>query len=175
MYELRELERGDIPEVNGWRRDRDLISCLGAPYRYIGPEVDGAWFDAYLSSRATTVRCAVVDSDDPGRILGLVTLSGIDWVHRGAELHIMVGRKEDRGRGIGTFAVREMLSHAFLDLGLHRVELDALADNSRAIRVYELAGFRREGMRREAAFKGGRWTDLVHMAVLADEWAGGGR
>lgn len=170
MYELRELEREDVPEVNGWRRERDLVSFLGAPYRYIGPEVDGDWFDAYLSHRATTVRCAVVDSKDPGAILGLVTLANIDWVHRSTELHVMVGRREDRGRGIGTFAVREMLSHAFLDLGLHRVELDALADNSRAIHVYERAGFVREGVRREAVFKGGRWIDLVHMAILVDEW-----
>lgn len=172
MYELRELECGDVSEVNGWRHD--LISFLGSPYRHIGPEVDGVWFDAYLSCRATTVRCAVVDSGDPGRILGLVTLSGIDWVHRNAELHIMVGREEDRGHGVGTFAVREMLSHAFFDLGLHRVELDALVDNSRAIRAYERVGFRREEVCREAAFKGEHWTDLVHMALFADEWVGSG-
>lgn len=170
MYVLRELERGDVPAINRWRSDRGLISCLGAPYRFIGPEVDERWFDAYLSGRASTVRCAVADSSEPGRILGLVTLASIDWSARSAELHIMVGEEADRGRGLGTFAVSEMLRHAFRDLGLHRVELDALAGNDRAVHVYEKCGFRAEGVRREAAFKDGRWTDLCHMAVLDREW-----
>lgn len=170
MYELRELERGDVPVVNGWRADRELISCLGAPYRYIGPEVDGAWFDAYLKSRANTVRCAVVDSSDRSTIKGLVTLASIDWAARSAELHIMIGREADRGKGLGTFAVTEMLRHAFRDLGLHRVELEALVGNDRAVHVYEKCGFQSEGVRREAAYKDGAWVDLCHMAVLDSEW-----
>ena len=48
MLELRELRRGDLAEVNRWRADRGRVGCLGASFRYIGPEVDESWFDAYL-------------------------------------------------------------------------------------------------------------------------------
>jgi len=37
---LRELAREDIPAVNRWRQDRDLVDGLGAPARYITEEVD---------------------------------------------------------------------------------------------------------------------------------------
>lgn len=168
MFILRELERGDIPVINSWRRNRALIASLGAPFRYIGAEIDEAWFDSYLKNRGNTVRCAIVDSslsEDP--LIGLVTLAGIDWVSRRATLHIMIGSQSNQGRGAGTFAVQEMLRHAFDDFGLHRVELDVLEDNAAAIHVYEKVGFKREGTRREAAFKCGRWVDLIHMGILS--------
>ena len=42
--------------------------------------------------------------------------------------------------------------------------------NPRAIRAYEKAGFRREGVRREAVLDGAAYGDDVLMAILEDEW-----
>jgi RimJ/RimL family protein N-acetyltransferase len=67
-----------------------------------------------------------------------------------------------------------MLRHAFNDLNLHRVFLSVLSSNAAAIRAYEKAGFRREGIAREAAYKRGRYEDLVDMAILAHEFDGRG-
>lgn len=170
MLVMRELSRKDVSTVNSWRADPELISCLGAPYRYIDLEVDEAWFDSYLASRENTVRCAVVDDGRPEVILCLATLAGIDWVHRVATLHIMIGGPENRGKGVGAFAVGSMLNHAFDNLGLHRVELDVLAENAPAIGLYRKMGFSLEGTRREAAFKSGRYVDVLEMAILEGEW-----
>lgn len=177
MFELRELERNDIPAINEWRRNRELISFLGAPYRFIGQEVDEEWFESYLKSRANTVRCAMVEHDRPDVILGLVTLASINWVSRKCTLHIMIGNEADRGKGLGTFAVDAAVSHAFLDLNLNRVELDVLESNSRARHLYQKIGFKEEGVRRCAAFKDGNYVDMVSMGLLHDEWmpSGGGR
>lgn len=170
MYMLRELERGDLPEVNRWRRDPAMIGRLTAPYRFINEEVDERWFDAYMQNRAHAIRCAVVDEELSDRILGLVSLTNIDWVHRTAYFGIMIGRTEYRGRGLGTFAVRAMLRHAFEDMNLNRVELTVLEDNEPARKLYEKAGFVQEGRFREAVFKEGRYRDLLFMAVLRKEW-----
>ena len=45
MYRLRELERKDIPTINRWRNNPELVALLGAPFRYINSEVDEKWFD----------------------------------------------------------------------------------------------------------------------------------
>ena len=92
MYMLRELERGDLPEVNRWRRDPAVIGRLTAPYRFINEEVDERWLDAYMQNRAHAIRCAVVDEELSDRILGLVSLTNIAWVHRTAYFGIMIGR-----------------------------------------------------------------------------------
>ena len=167
-YRLRELARRDIATINSWRADRELISCLGAPYRFINQEVDEAWFDAYMRSRQTCVRCAIVGEGDApeGQILGLVTLAGIDYLRQSATLHIMIGSSQNRGRGMGTFAVLSMLRHAFYDLNLRRVELSVLATNVAAIGLYEKCGFTREGTRRQACYKDGSFVDMYEYGIL---------
>lgn len=79
-----------------------------------------------------------------------------------------------RGRGLGSEATRLIVGHAFEQVGPHRVQLEVYADNPRARRVYEKAGFVVEGIRREAALRGGAWVDDVLMAVLDHEWAAHG-
>jgi len=44
------------------------------------------------------------------------------------------------------------------------------ADNPRAIRTYEKAGFVHEGTLREAVFKRGKFSDIHMMSVLRREW-----
>lgn len=167
---MRELRREDVSVINRWRRDRELVACLGAPYRYIGPEVDLAWFDGYLASRGSAVRCVTVEEDSPEVPLCLTTLSGIDWVNGSCELHIMVGEESNRGRGVGTFSVFEMVRHAFEDLNLRRVELSVLDANARARGLYEKAGFEYEGLKRQARYKQGEYVDLRMMALLKEDW-----
>ena len=42
--------------------------------------------------------------------------------------------------------------------------------NPRAIRAYEKAGFRREGVRRDAVRNGDGYGDDILMAILEPEW-----
>lgn len=172
MYCLREIERRDIPEINKWRNNPGLVANLGAPFRYIGSEVDNAWFDSYLKNRVNTVRCAVVDENDV--LIGVVYLTGIDYLHRSAELSVMIGNPEHRGKGAGSFAVNEMLKHAFFNLNLNRVELGVLSSNKTAVGFYEKNGFIREGVKREARYKNGEYVDLLMYAVLREEYTANG-
>jgi len=171
MVKLRELAREDIPLINRWRHDRDLVDGLGAPARYITEEVDHAWFDEYLRRRGVDVRCAVQVAGEAEPV-GLVSLTGIDPVHRRGEFHLLIGRRDLHGRGVGTTATTLMLRHAFHDLNLHRVFLSVLTSNAAAIRVYAKVGFQREGVAREAAYKHGRYEDLMLLAILSHEFDG---
>lgn len=170
MYKLRELERKDLTTINLWRNDPELIQYLGAPYRFINYDVDNRWFDGYMASRNSTIRCAVVTekSDD---ILCLVTLADINSVSQSAVLHIMIGNKDNQGKGIGSYAVTNILKHAFYNLNLRRVELDVLASNARAIHLYEKIGFKREGTKRKSVFKNGIFEDMHFYAILKEEFS----
>jgi len=168
MYRLRELECRDLEEINKWRNDHELISYLAAPYRYVNLAVDVKWFDNYMCNRGTNVRCSIVDKDD--RILGLVSLTGIDYLNQSAEFHIMIGNEFNQNKGIGSFAVKEMLNHAFNNLNLHRVELTVLDDNKRAQHVYEKCGFIKEGTKRKAAYKNGDFVDMHFYSILKNEF-----
>lgn len=168
MFRLREIEKRDIEVINRWRNDPELIASLGAPYRYINSIVDEKWFDSYMNNRNTQVRCSIVDENDA--IIGLVSLVDIDHMNQSCVFHIMIGSGENQGKGAGTYATKEMLNHAFNNLNIHRVELNVLADNMRAIHLYEKVGFIKEGTRRQCDFKNGKFVDMLMYSVLREEY-----
>lgn len=169
MYKLRELERKDLKEINSWRNNFEIVKYLGAPFRYINYEVDEKWFEDYMMSRKTNVRCAIT-KEDKDEILGLISLTSIDFPNQSAELQIMIGDVKNHNKGIGTFAVKEMLYHAFNNLNLQRIELYVLCDNDRAIHLYEKCGFSYEGRKRKANYKNGQFVDLLMYSILKEEF-----
>jgi RimJ/RimL family protein N-acetyltransferase len=76
-----------------------------------------------------------------------------------------------RGRGLGREITRLVLAWAFDVLGVHRVELQVLASNSRAINCYLACGFHQEGVRREAELYPDGWKDFIMMGILRSEHA----
>lgn len=105
-----------------------------------------------------------------GHIIGESVLNEIDWDVKCANFRIAIFHERDCARGLGSWVIDSTLSFAFETLGLHRVELDVFSFNPRAIRVYEKAGFRREGVRREAVRDGDAYADDILMAILEQEW-----
>ena len=111
-----------------------------------------------------------------GRIIGESVLNEIDWTVRRANFRIGIYHPAERGKGVGSWMVEATRDFAFAELGLHRLELDVFSFNPRAERAYLRAGFRREGVLRDAVMDGDAYGDDILMALLEDEWrALGGR
>jgi RimJ/RimL family protein N-acetyltransferase len=53
---------------------------------------------------------------------------------------------------------------------LNRAYLHVYAENARAKRSYEKAGFVEEGRLREGIYKHGKYDDVIVMSVLRSEW-----
>jgi RimJ/RimL family protein N-acetyltransferase len=112
-----------------------------------------------------SVRLAICERDS-GRAVGSAALVRIDWVSRAAIFFIAIGDPADWSKGFGGEATRLMCDHAFETLGLQRLQLHVWAQNERAVRAYERAGFEREGTLRRAMFHAGRYEDFLVMARL---------
>ena len=171
MYKLRELRKTDMPKINEWRNDSELIAYLGASFRYINLDVEYLWYENYMSNRNNTVRCVIVDAADDENALGLVSLTDINTINQTADFHIMIGDTANRGKGIGQFATNEMLNHAFNNLNLHRVELEVLESNLHARNLYKKVGFVQEGIKRQSIYKNGRFVDMITMAILKEDFS----
>ncbi len=114
---------------------------------------------------AFTIR--LLTDDTP---IGNINLKDIDWRCRSCSVGISIGEPDYWGSGYGTEAMQIVLHYAFLELNLHRVELEVLASNERAMRSYEKVGFQREAVKRQALFRDGHYQDFVVMGILRREW-----
>ena len=106
------------------------------------------------------------------RLIGDIGLWIENWSHAEGWVGIGLGERDYWGNGYGTDAMRLMLRFAFNELNLLRVTLGVYAYNPRAIRSYEKAGFRREGLVRGDCRRDGQRWDSVFMGILRDEWLG---
>jgi RimJ/RimL family protein N-acetyltransferase len=71
-----------------------------------------------------------------------------------------------RGQGIGRRLAAAAIEAA-MAAGMTRIELEVLASNTAAIRLYQKLGFVHEGVKRRARYLDGAWEDNVLMALLA--------
>jgi RimJ/RimL family protein N-acetyltransferase len=68
--------------------------------------------------------------------------------------------------GLGAALMREGIRIA-KEQRMHRVELTVVADNHRAIKLYEKVGFQREGLKRENYLgEDGRYHDEIIMGII---------
>jgi RimJ/RimL family protein N-acetyltransferase len=166
---LRALEPGDLGPLYDYRNDPDTTRDLvGFSVHYSRAALTG-WLESH-ARRADEALWAIA-AREGDRCIGHVGLYQIDHRVRRASFGILIGDPAHRGRGLGTAVTRAVVSYGFAELNLHRIELDVLATNARAIHLYERLGFRREGTLRDAQFRGGVYIDLVLMAILEREWA----
>ena len=84
----------------------------------------------------------------------------------GADLH-----KDYRGKGLAFAAYMKFIPYLFEELDLHKISLEVLATNDRAINLYKKVGFQEEGIKREEIFKNDQWVDSVIMSILKSEWS----
>ncbi|MEU1228277.1 GNAT family protein [Streptomyces sp. NPDC005828] len=104
-----------------------------------------------------------------GRLVGTATLWGIDTHNRCA--HIGLGLLPSaRGKGYGTDVVAVLCHYGFVVRGLHRLQIETLADNHAMLRSAERNGFVREGVLRSSAWVLGEFLDEVLLGLLAEDW-----
>jgi putative acetyltransferase len=101
-----------------------------------------------------------------GRVVGLAGLHVMTRKQRHSATLGMAVHDQLQGRGIGRRLLAALLDLADNYLGLIRVELEVLADNAPAIRLYESAGFEHEGRKRSAVLRQGQYVDVLVMARL---------
>jgi RimJ/RimL family protein N-acetyltransferase len=169
MYKLREIRRSDMSAINVWRNDPEMIEKLLAPFRYISSDVDCKWFEDYMQNRNAAVRCAIVETACEDKIIGIVSIVDIDPINRTAGVGIMLD-KEYRSKGIGFFAFKTLLDHAFNNMNLNRIAGDVLEYNTSSKKLLEKLGFITEGVKRQAVYKNGRYVDAIMVACLKEDF-----
>jgi RimJ/RimL family protein N-acetyltransferase len=97
-------------------------------------------------------------------------LSNISEANASANLSVIVGEAEARDLGLGTEAIRLILSYAFEELGLNSVALSVFDFNEAAIHTYENLGFEQEGRMREAIRRDDGFHDAILMRIFAADW-----
>jgi ribosomal-protein-alanine N-acetyltransferase len=73
------------------------------------------------------------------------------------------------GQGFMSSGLKQLVGHAFTELGLHRLEANIRPENAKSISLVKRTGFSREGYSPRYLKLGGVWRDHERWAILAEE------
>ena len=161
---VRRLSLFDGERVLTWRRRSDVAAQLFSALPPTRAE-HYAWLCRLLVCR-DRIEFLICEN---GRPVGTVGLSRIDRVAQEAELGILIGEPDARGRGVATRACRIALRFAFEVLAMTRVYLSVFSDNRLARVLYDRLGFGEEGS--TMRLKDGRPRHVTTMVLSRAAWS----
>lgn len=100
---------------------------------------------------------------------GSIGFKPIDWLNRKVEIGYWLA-EDCQGAGIMTACCRAVITHAFQEWKLNRVQLHCATGNTKSCAIAERLGFTLEGVERQGTHLNNRYQDLNLYSVLASEW-----
>jgi RimJ/RimL family protein N-acetyltransferase len=155
---LRPFGEDDIPAIVDACRDEDVVRWTSVPSPY--SEDDAREF---LRSLAPEAHAFAITDGASGEYLGSIDVR--PETDGRASVGYLV-RREARGRGVASRALRLVSRWALAELGLARVTVLVEPENVASQRVAERAGFVREGVVRSWAEVKGTRRDYVVFSLL---------
>jgi RimJ/RimL family protein N-acetyltransferase len=168
---LRPFENSDKEAYKRWRADAEPMANagFGNPAPLSDAEVDN-YFSDRPGQQGKGVYQFIICTLDSEKPIGNIMLFDVDPRRGGAELGIVIGEADYRGKGFGTDACNAIVDFAFGELRLERVYLATRVDNPAAEAAYAKCGFKREGVERHAFYARGKFVDAVAMSILLADW-----
>ena len=145
-------------------RSRELHRHWASPPRTVEA------FEAYLKRIKKPAYVGYWVRTDANELVGVIN---INEIVRGTFLSGYLGYYAfvpHNGRGYMTAGLRTVVSQAFRELRLHRLEANIQPDNEPSRRLVQRLGFRYEGFSPRYLKVGGRWRDHERWALTAEEW-----
>ncbi len=156
---LRAPEPEDLDLLYIWENETSIWQVSGtlAPFsRFILKQyLEHAAKDIYEAKQLRMI-IQLISNHRP---LGAVDLFDFDPHHRRVGLGILIADQSDRRKGYAREALETMTTYCFDVLHLHQVYCNIAAGNKASIKLFEEAGFRESGRKREWLFDGHSFKD----------------
>ncbi|HEX9775583.1 MAG TPA: GNAT family protein [Actinomycetota bacterium] len=160
---LRRVEPRDFDLVQRWQNDPEVHRWMDYDREFSLHDIDES------EQRATTEGHPFIIEVN-GKPLGRTGLNNIRQRDHIASFYIFIGEKDEWGRGYGLDAVLTVVGWGFETLNLRMIELWSLADNGRAIKTYQAAGFVEDARLPERSLHEGKYVDHMVMSVTPERW-----
>lgn len=162
---LRPVKKQDLEHFNIWRNSIDIKNqALLHPFP-VTKELDEDWFNYATNNKQNNiVFFTIVDKNK--QVIGYTFLNAINWVNRNCYFGIIIGDKNQRGKGIGKETLRLITNYAFNNLNLNKITLEVVTNNKTAIKLYESFGFANEGELKKQAFVNGKYENIKIFSIF---------
>ncbi len=98
--------------------------------------------------------------------IGNIKLGPVNWIHRRADIGLLIGEKDYWKKGVATEAIQLVADYAKRVLNLHKITASCHSTNVGSIKSFQKVGFETEGKRKKHSFVNGEYIDTVFLGLL---------
>ncbi len=164
---LRPFGRDDTKYLQKWSNDAEFRKLTGEVEPMSNEETEK--FYEELRKDKERIWFVIVLKEN-NKVIGEAGLLRMFRPWRTTDMTIIIGEKDEWGRGYGTEAGCLLLDYAINRLGFHRVSVGVVGFNKRALNFWKSLGFRKEGVERDGYYCDDKYSDFVMMSILEDEY-----
>jgi RimJ/RimL family protein N-acetyltransferase len=166
---LREVRESDVNEYYyNWLCDPEINQFLETRY-FPHSQENIREFVKSMDGNSNEILLAICDSDTHKHI-GNIKLGPINWIHRYADISLLVGDKSYWGKGIATEAIRLVTEFAFYSLNLHKVKAGCYAMNIGSRKAFEKVGFVLEGELKKQWILNGEFQNQLCLGLCVEDY-----
>jgi RimJ/RimL family protein N-acetyltransferase len=167
LVTIRAIEEDDLPALHKWGNDPDIWYMLGGWHFPSSFDSLQAWFAGVKNDKLN--QRFVIEAE--GKVIGTANLVSINWKDKNAEHGMLIGDKENRGKGYAQDCIMSIMRYAFEELGLNRLDTTIIEYNTPSLKVYvDKCGWVKEGMQRKWYFRKGRYWDRYVVGVTQEDY-----
>ena len=138
---------------------------------WVDPPSSPERFSEHLTKYAANNNFSYVARTAEGQLIGCIN---VNEIVRGAFQSAFLGYyafAPNNGQGLMKAAMASVLTLAFSDLDLHRLEANIQPNNAPSIALVKSLGFRLEGHSPRYLKIAGEWRDHERYAITTEEWS----
>ena len=162
---LRQPVREDIEELYDICSDKDVLKYNGLSTGIMSKEYINSQFHHFTKPNKKELVIVTRTSD----LIGYVYYKENSYTRDVYSIGITIGRKY-WNRGYGLDSIRTLCRYLFNNKQAHKIELEVVSENKRAIKCYRKCGFKDEGVRRSKYYYNGKYIDTIVMGLLKEEF-----
>lgn len=158
----------DLSEYESWLNDQETTRFMGSGKIPISSDSLKDYISKMNASRNDFLLGLFLCENE--KHIGNLTLEHIDWVHRKAELGIVIGERDCLGKGYAAEAVNLMTKHCFERLNLNKITAGMVSLNTASKKLFENCGFVLEGTAKSEFFLEGKYYDVYRYGILRESY-----
>ncbi len=151
-----------------WFSDPETTRFLGDRWWPNTVEQQRSFYEATLASKERLVLLICIRTTD--ETVGVCNISNISWVHRYADIALVIGEPQFRTGSIAIDALAMLVEIAFNRLNLLNLRSTHASDNPHTPLLEKLFGFREIGRFSKMAFSRGKYVDAVYSQLSREDW-----
>ena len=167
---LRPLKIEDLPNVNQWRNDLELIKLTQGIRFPKTKEMDEEWFYDVLRDKSNRNIYFGIDEKESGEFIGMISLNNIDYISGTSKWGFIIGDINYRGKGYSKEITKLFFDYAFNTLNLRKLWGYMIEGNEGAKKMHERLGSIYEGVLKKHIFYDGKFNDVYIVSIFHDSF-----